>query len=109
MGPQGDDPMCPCRMINEGLREPKFYEWSDEKKTEFAAALDLYETEPSNMKIISVKFTDITIEPPDNKREITIPVEELGDGMVQLKMTHEFLQDIITLINLRSKYSVKIT
>ena len=37
MGPQGNDPYCPCTMVNMGL-EPSF-KWEDEDKQRLEAAL----------------------------------------------------------------------
>ena len=61
------------------------------------------------MEQISVKFTDIKVEPPENMKEIIIPINDLGNGLIQITLSPDFLNDIVTLINLRSNYTVKIT
>ena len=39
MGPINGEPHCPCAMKQMGLRTDKDYDWPEEKKAEFAAAL----------------------------------------------------------------------
>ena len=89
MGPQGDDQFCPCVM-----------KWSDEKKAEFVATLDFYETEPelTTMKQLQIDYYK-NFKGELVPQSITIPLKEAGDGIVEVRMTHEFLQYMVALLN----------